>query len=467
MVVLEAMDLAARPIGHPAVHEPHRRQEGQPHGRCRRGSRAFLTGDGPVMIAEIEAALLLEHRLPQYPHDRPPRHRRHPRRVLQPHRADGRGSLAPAPARCHRARVLLRRLAPLGLRTPLWPSRGGPDGPPVRVLVRDQGLWGPNQALADLDRGGLRLRRTASTRPLCGGTDRVHLRGERRRAPEARRAAPPSLPPACRGGDGRLSVGRPGKPAGCNTLAGLGDVLGLWGWGGALGRGRWRGQLAGVHDEKPACFYSQAPSGVVHCPLADDPGPVPASRRLLACTARLCESPGQRGLLRAPRLHLLAHRTRARDQRAPPSVLLQAPPQRALTGGLTVGHHAVHPVEPARHTLREGPGGLWAVPGMARAQAHAEREASTAPAETPAHLLEIVMAVVAMPRGGSGGAQPCPRAGRRLIGPLPGDRGRIRMEPGGRAGIPRKGVEGDGTKHAVEMGGTPRLEHLSEAVIVP
>jgi len=41
------------------------------------------------------------------------------------------------------------------------------------------------------------------------------------------------------------------------------------------------------------------------------------------------------------------------------------------------------------------------------------------------------------------------------------------MEPGGRAGIPRKGVEGDGTKHAVEMGGTPRLEHLSEAVIVP
>jgi len=41
------------------------------------------------------------------------------------------------------------------------------------------------------------------------------------------------------------------------------------------------------------------------------------------------------------------------------------------------------------------------------------------------------------------------------------------MEPGGRAGIPRKGVEGDGPKHAVEMGGTPRLEHLSEAVIVP
>src|SRR5262249_60156640 len=97
MVVLEAMDLAARPIGHPAVHEPHRRQEGQPHGRCRRGSRAFLTGDGPVMIAEIEAALLLGPRLTPYPHDRPPRHRRHPRRVPQPHRADARGSPPPPP----------------------------------------------------------------------------------------------------------------------------------------------------------------------------------------------------------------------------------------------------------------------------------------------------------------------------------------------------------------------------------
>src|SRR5262249_10823414 len=122
-----------------------------------------------------------------------------------------------------------------------------------------------------------------------GGTDRVHLIVERMIAPEARLAAPPSLPPAFIVGDGRLSVGRTGKPSGFNTLDVLGDALGLFGFGGAIGRGRLLGQLAGVHDEKPEFFYSQAPIGVFHFHLADDTVPVPASRRLLACTARFFE----------------------------------------------------------------------------------------------------------------------------------------------------------------------------------
>jgi hypothetical protein len=108
-------------------------------------------------------------------------------------------------------------------------------------------------------------------------------------APEARRAAPPSLPSAFIVGDSRLSVGRTGKPSGFHALDVLGNALGLFGLGGAVGRGRLLGQLPGVHDEKPEVFYSKAPISVFHFHLPDDTVPVPASRRLLACTARLFE----------------------------------------------------------------------------------------------------------------------------------------------------------------------------------
>ena len=109
------------------------------------------------------------------------------------------------------------------------------------------------------------------------------------RASEARLAAPPSLPSAFRVGEGCLSVGRIGKPSGFNALDGLGDAPGLFGLGGAVGRGRLLGQLAGVHDEKPEFFDSKAPISVFHFHRADDTVPVPASRRLLACPARFFE----------------------------------------------------------------------------------------------------------------------------------------------------------------------------------
>jgi hypothetical protein len=103
---------------------------------------------------------------------------------------------------------------------------------------------------------------------------------------------------------------------------------------------------------------------------------------------------------------------------------------------------------------------------MAIAPAQAEREAIPAHAETQEHLLAIVMAVLALPIGGSGWDKPCNRAGLLLIGPIQGERGRILMEPGCREGIHLKGVACDGPKHAVEMGGKQRSEHLAEAVIV-
>ena len=38
----------------------HWRKESKDHGRCRRGRRAFVAGDVPIMIAEIEADVPLD-----------------------------------------------------------------------------------------------------------------------------------------------------------------------------------------------------------------------------------------------------------------------------------------------------------------------------------------------------------------------------------------------------------------------
>ena len=159
----------------------------------------------------------------------------------------------------------------------------------MRVLGGDQRLWVHDQTIADLDLGCLGLRRTASTRPLFGGADRFHTIVERMIAPEARRAAPPSLPTAFIVGDGRLGVGRTGKPAGFHALDVLGDALGLFGLGGGVGRGRLLGQLAGVHDEKTELFHGESPVSVFHFHLADDTVPMPAAWRLLPGPARFFE----------------------------------------------------------------------------------------------------------------------------------------------------------------------------------
>jgi len=78
----------------------------------------------------------------------------------------------------------------------------------------------------------------------------------------------------------------------------------------------------------------------------------------------------------------------------------------------------VQAVEPERQTLLNGHRGLCAVTGIAIAQAHAEREAITADAETQEDLLEIIPPIFAVPIGRPGRDQPCDWAGRLLIGPI-------------------------------------------------
>jgi hypothetical protein len=132
------------------------------------------------------------------------------------------------------------------------------------------------------------------------------------RAPEPQLAAPPSLPTAFIVSDGRLCGGGTGKPAGFHAPDVLWDALGLFGLGSSIGYRCLLSQLAGGHNKKTDRFHSEASVSVFHFHLADDTGPVPTSRCLLAGPSRFFEQERQRAVLLAPHFQLLAHRTRAR-----------------------------------------------------------------------------------------------------------------------------------------------------------
>src|SRR5919109_597498 len=129
----------------------------------------------------------------------------------------------------------------------------------MRILGGGQGLWVPDQTIADRDLGCLGLRRTAAPRPLDGGAHCFHTIVKRMVAPETRLATPPSMPPACIVTDGRLGGGGPGKPAGFHALDVLGDTLGLFGLSGGIRRGRLLGSLARVDDQKADLCHVATP----------------------------------------------------------------------------------------------------------------------------------------------------------------------------------------------------------------
>src|SRR5262245_45211356 len=102
--------------------------------------------------------------------------------------------------------------------------------------------------------------------------------------------APP--PPVATPGvlcDGRLGGGGAGTPAGCNTLAMLGDTLGFLSLGGGIRRRCLVGQLAGVDDQKADVCHVKAPVRLLHGHAADDVLPMPAARRLLERPPRFGE----------------------------------------------------------------------------------------------------------------------------------------------------------------------------------
>src|SRR5262245_35895346 len=286
------------------------------------------------------------------------------------------------------------------------------------------------------------------------------------RAPQARHAAPSPLPPPFIVHDGRLGVSRTGKPAGFHALDGLGHALSLCGLGGGVGTGGLLSSLAGVHDEKTERCDREPSISVCHFHGANDTSPVPVSRRLLTRTARFFEHEGQRTVLLAPHFQLLPHGTGARDQCDEPNTLFEASSEGALTVGFTVRHHAAHPVESQRQTLCNGHWGLWAVTRIAIAHTHTEWEPITTHTEAQKHLREIIMAILAVPISRPRRDKPFDLAGFLLMRPLLGERCRIVMEPGGREGIHRQGVERDRPKHTVELRGKQGIEDLPQPILM-
>ena len=116
--------------------------------------------------------------------------------------------------------------------------------------------------------------------------------------------------------------------------------------------------------------------------------------------------------------------------------------------------------------MPQSPRGSRCVTGIPIAKAHAQREALTAHAETQEHLLEIIMPLFAVPIGRPRWDRPFARAGLLFISSVQGNRRGILMEPGSREGIDLQGVEGDRSKHAIEIHGKQRLEDLPQPVIV-
>jgi hypothetical protein len=283
-------------------------------------------------------------------------------------------------------------------------------------------------------------------------------------APQARLAAPSALPPTFLVRDGRLGVSRTGTPAGCHALDVLGHALSLCGLGGGVGTGCLLRSLAGGHDEKTERFDRELSISVFHCHGANDTRPVPVSRWLLPRTARWFEPEGHRTVLLAPRFPLVPHGPGARDQCDKPNTLCEASSEGAFTVGWTSRHTAAYPVESQRPTLCNGPGGLCAVTRMAIAHPHTEWEPSTPHPAAQKPLLELIMAILAGPIRRPRRDQSCDGAGCLLISPLQGDRCRILMEPGCRAGLHLQGVERDRPKHAIALRGNQGIEALPQPI---
>src|SRR5262252_6411274 len=110
--------------------------------------------------------------------------------------------------------LLLIGLEYLGICTFFGPQCRGQHSPPLRLLDGDHGLGLHDETIAALDLACLGLRRTASLRPLYGSANCFHTIVQGMVTPEARCAAPASLPPAFIVDDSCLGVGHTGKPAG-------------------------------------------------------------------------------------------------------------------------------------------------------------------------------------------------------------------------------------------------------------
>ena len=114
----------------------------------------------------------------------------------------------------------------------------------MRLLGGNQGLWVHTKAIAALDLRDLRLRRTASPRPLLRDIDRFDLIVQDMITPRPWLAPTPPLATPCVLCNSRLRIGGTGKPAGFHAPDVRCDPLGFLRLGGSIRHRRLVGQLA-------------------------------------------------------------------------------------------------------------------------------------------------------------------------------------------------------------------------------
>jgi hypothetical protein len=352
----------------------------------------------------------------------------------------------------------------VGIRTDLRVDRGGQHGPPMVLLRIGQGCDLNGETRARLHRRGGPLRRTSpagASRAAGRGHDG---RADRMRPPRAGAAPAVSLPLALRRGTSRVGLRQAGEPLGGHLLYvmshGFGFVSLSRGGGLRVRRGPWTRR----HDHQPAGLHGNSSVAVLHLAVAAYAWPMPAAGRLVLGRSRLLDQTGSRRWRTCPSFECLPDGPGAREECDHVAGVLQAQAQGPATRGLTSRHHPTHPRQASGQPRLKRPGGFHTSAAVAITSTEAPGDpASAAHAQTEEHRFAVVTTVCARPRGWPRRPQ-CLRF--VLIGPIPGNRGGVLRQPGRRDGIHRQGVEGDRTKHRVEMGRTQRIAEVPHTVIV-
>jgi hypothetical protein len=172
----------------------------------------------------------------------------------------------------------------------------------------------------------------------------------------------------------------------------------------------------------------------------------------------LLHEAGQGRMRAAPGFEVLPHGTRARAEGHSPTPVLQTSAQGATTRGLTLRHHPTPPFSAHGETRRKRDWSVHTITPVAIPQTAAPRSASipTHP-QTQQHLCEIVTPIVARAVGRARGPQLLRFV---LIRSIACTRRRVLLSPGGRDGLHRQCVQGDGVKHPIEIGGQPGSEDV-------
>jgi hypothetical protein len=125
---LDAIDVLHRRVVHPQLHQHHRREEGEDHGRSQCGGEALVPRQALVLRVEVEAYLPLDQRIDEQSHHREHRECGNPLRFLEPYRRDGRQILDPSKARFHGTMLVMIGTQNLGIGTHRTPNRGRQHG---------------------------------------------------------------------------------------------------------------------------------------------------------------------------------------------------------------------------------------------------------------------------------------------------------------------------------------------------